>query len=946
LFQWASARINRADRTIKGEWVLADIIGTAGNDSLIGTAVSDTIRTNGGVDTVDGGAGSDTIILDLGLLINAQSRWFITATNSTGTSGTIGQDTAVFNHHDLVTFTNVENINLSATGWLIVDGRLTAGTGSLTLNGNGTTDHLELSLRTYTAGVTFTINGTNASITNGTFTGFEQFTVYFGSGADIAHGGDNGDALFGLGGNDTLNGNGGADSLWGYDQNDQINGGEGNDYLYGGAGADTLIGGAGDDILYGHDEVSPDNNNSIDSVDGGDGNDKLVGGFGDTLIGGAGYDILTLDLSQGTTGVVLDLSAMFAGGTAANGGGTISGFEAWTTIAGTGGNDIITLGNGLRDPNGARAYSAFPGAVSGLGGDDTINGGGANDLFYGGEGNDTINGGDGDDNLQGENGNDTIRGDAGDDQIQGGAGLNKLYGGTGADRIDGGTGADELYGEDGDDIVQGNGGNDLLNGGAGNDQLYAYFTGNDTMHGGAGNDIFYNVDGSDTVTENVGEGIDTVVARVGTLTLGANIENLDLRFLGTYSGTGNQLDNVLLGGFSSGTLSGLGGNDTLEGASGTDTLLGGAGDDTLNGYAGDDLLDGGSGSDILTGDLGNDVYVVDSAADQVVENANGGTDTLVTSLDTYLSTYANLENLALSTGAGNIYGVGNDLANTITGNEGANLLIAGAGNDTVSGGAGNDQLFGEDGADTINGDAGIDYLAAGIGNDFLYGGGDADNLYGEDGDDWLDAGDSFHTDILTGGAGNDTLDGISGQANPDYDLLDGGSGDDVYWVDTGDDLTFEGIGGGTDTVHANVTVPNAGVYLYANVENLVLEGTTAFGVGNELNNQLTGSASGNWLLGGAGADIIAGMAGNDVLFGEGGADTFVFGAGSGQDVIGDFAAGSDKLDLSALFASFAEVQVNFVQNGANGAINLGGGNFVVLNGVDMSTLTATDFIFG
>jgi hypothetical protein len=55
---------------------------------------------------------------------------------------------------------------------------------------------------------------------------------------------------------------------------------------------------------------------------------------------------------------------------------------------------------------------------------------------------------------------------------------------------------------------------------------------------------------------------------------------------------------------------------------------------------------------------------------------------------------------------------------------------------------------------------------------------------------------------------------------------------------------------------------------------------------------------------------------------------------------------SDKLDLSALFASFAEVQANFVQNGADGAINLGGGNLVVLNGFDMSTLTATDFIFG
>jgi Ca2+-binding RTX toxin-like protein len=43
-------------------------------------------------------------------------------------------------------------------------------------------------------------------------------------------------------------------------------------------------------------------------------------------------------------------------------------------------------------------------------------------------------------------------------------------------------------------------------------------------------------------------------------------------------------------------------------------------------------------------------------------------------------------------------------------------------------------------------------------------GGGADALYGEDGNDTLFGGDSFHTDILVGGAGNDSLNGYSGQA--------------------------------------------------------------------------------------------------------------------------------------------------------------------------------------
>ena len=158
-------------------------------------------------------------------------------------------------------------------------------------------------------------------------------------------------------------------------------------------------------------------------------------------------------------------------------------------------------------------------------------------------------------------------------------------------------------------------------------------------------------------------------------------------------------------------------------------------------------------------------------------------------------------------------------------------------------------------------------------------------------------------------------------------------------------MTFEAIGGGIDTVHADVTVPNAGVYLYANVENLILEGTTAFGVGNELDNVLTGSASGNWLLGGAGNDTINGMGGNDVLYGEAGNDTFVFGPGNGGDVIGDFTSGQDHIQLIGQYANFAELQTHFVQNGNVGAIDLGGGNLIVLHNVTMNNLTAADFIF-
>jgi Ca2+-binding RTX toxin-like protein len=403
-------------------------------------------------------------------------------------------------------------------------------------------------------------------------------------------------------------------------------------------------------------------------------------------------------------------------------------------------------------------------------------------------------------------------------------------------------------------------------------------------------------------------------------------------------GTNNDIFNGNAG-TTNGVVFGLAGNDTMTGGAGIDNFDGGDGNDILNGDGGNDIIKGGAGNDRMAGGAGNDSFFVDSLSDLVFEAVGGGTDTVNAAINHYL--HSNVENLTLDAAAGGIFGVGNALANTILGNAAQNLLLAGAGNDIVRGGGARDAIFGEDGDDQLFGDAGVDYIVGGAGDDKINGGDDSDEVFGGDGNDILYGGASFSTDILVGGAGNDILYANSGLG--DYDLIDGGSGDDIYYVDTPADLTFEAVGGGTDTVYADIA--GAGFYLYANTENLVLQGNTPFGVGNELDNRLTGNAIGNYLLGGAGNDRLNGMAGNDVLFGEAGADTFIFSAGSGGDVIGDFARGSDKIDLAAYgFANFAALQANFSQVGGNGAINLGGGNFIVLNGVTMSQLTAADFI--
>jgi Ca2+-binding RTX toxin-like protein len=378
-----------------------------------------------------------------------------------------------------------------------------------------------------------------------------------------------------------------------------------------------------------------------------------------------------------------------------------------------------------------------------------------------------------------------------------------------------------------------------------------------------------------------------------------------------------------------------------------DNITGAGGNDILRGYDGNDFIDGGAGADAMDGGAGDDSYRADTQADLVFEAVGGGDNDTVTSTASYYL-YANVENLVLASGSAAQFGVGNELNNQLVGNENDNLLLGGDGNDQITAGAGNDSLFGEAGDDTIDGNAGIDYLVGGIGNDLLDGGDDPDALYGEDGDDDLWGGPSFDTDILVGGDGNDILRGQSGKG--DYDLMDGGAGNDTYWVDTPNDLTFEAAGGGTDTVIADIV--NAGFYLWANTENLIIKGVTPFGVGNELDNVITTEGSGDqWLLGGAGNDTLDGGAGNDVLFGEAGSDTFIFERGAlgvapvGADLVADFQVGVDKIELDGLYSSFAEVQAHMTENGGSTAIDLGNGDLIVISGVTNAQLSATDFVF-
>ncbi len=367
-------------------------------------------------------------------------------------------------------------------------------------------------------------------------------------------------------------------------------------------------------------------------------------------------------------------------------------------------------------------------------------------------------------------------------------------------------------------VITGNTANNILNGGAGNDTLNGG-SGTDTLVGGLGDDTYVVDTATDIISEALNEGTDTLQSSVTIAALAANIENLILTGTTALSGTGNGLNNVITGNT---------GNNTLNGGAGTDTLAGG---------------------------LGNDIYVLDVATDIVTEGLGEGTDTVQSSV-TIAALAANVENLTL-TGTAAINGTGNALNNVITGNAANNTLSGDAGTDTLIGGLGDDIYVVDTATDTITeaASAGIDTLQSSVTIAALAT--NVENLT-LTGTTAINGTGNTLNNVVTGNTANNTLNGGSGT-----DTLVGGLGDDTYVVDTATDIISEALNEGTDTLQSSVTI----AALAANIENLILTGTTALsGTGNGLNNVITGNTGNNTLNGGAGTDTLAGGLAMPIMF--------------------------------------------------------------------------------
>lgn len=328
-------------------------------------------------------------------------------------------------------------------------------------------------------------------------------------------------------------------------------------------------------------------------------------------------------------------------------------------------------------------------------------------------------------------------------------GLIPTDGTTGMDTLSGNAGSNVINGLGGNDVLNGRDGDDALNGGEGNDVLDGG-TGTDRLRGGVGNDIYVIGDTADAVIERANEGTDSVETVLAAYTLTANVETLEYTGGAAFNGTGNALDNIIVGG---------GNADTLIGLDGNDTLVGEGGSDTLNGGNGSDRLIGGAGADTMNGEAGNDRLIVDNAGD--VANGGTGLDTLEFSTPGLTYSIASDIEIISNHSGGALTVTLNARANTYGGSAtGVDIVNAGAGQDTAYGRAGDDVLRGQNGNDYLFGEAGLDTLEGGDGIDHLYGGTETDILLGDAGNDTLygEAGN----DLITGGAGLDLMIGGAG----------------------------------------------------------------------------------------------------------------------------------------------------------------------------------------
>ena len=933
------------------------VVATAGNDQLGGDSQANSLSGEGGDDVISGGTGSDQLLggegddqlrfddlLEVGVTLS-----LITNTASYAVDGSVdsfsGFETYATTLQDDIILTSIEADSVEG---LDGDDSFISSSGSDTLHGgagqdtvdysdNDDIDHIEARLDEGNTITIDVIGGDDDEVTS-------IESVIGSPGDDLLYGDTQDNTLEGAAGNDVLDGGAGDDHLLGDAGDDRFVAGLGEDIFEGGAGTDELdfsgaassvsvdlslnaalndgsggqdtiltieniIGSSGSDIIAGDSRVNV--------LSAGAGNDIVRGGLGsDTLDGGAGqldevhFDDLsdfgiTLDIEAGTatyrqdasTDTLLGFELYFT----TNQDDLITGSEADDTVSALDGNDIIYASAGADFLDGGAGSDSvdYSTVVEASSVSVTLNGASTAIATLVGVGSQSIVN---IENVTGTSGNDTLGGDSLENTIVAGDGDDTVFGGAGSDVLDGGDGLDELRFDELSavgitlDLSDGTGTASYAPDSSVDTftRFERYVTTNqdDTVVTTDSSDEVYTLAGNDSITASVGAdtldgglGVDSVdysalvgvsdieVALASSIPVTVSVNGADNQTISNIENvTGTDGNDTISGDDQQNTLEGLAGSDTLSGEADDDNLLGGAGNDVLRGGAGNDLLDGEQGQDTADYSDATGGVAVDLTAGEASNDGLGGADTL-----------ESIENV-----------IGGAFSDVLAGNDSANVIDSGDGDDTVYGAMGSDTLSGGDhtsgdvlrfddlddvgialnidtGIASYGGDLSVDTFS---GFEEYVGTQQADTIIGSaaidivstlGGDDELSA--SAGRDILDGGAGADTLD-YSGLGNiGGIELNLDGSSDTTVTVIDGDD----------DTI--------------ANIENIV-------------------ASSGDDVLGGdAFANRLEGLDGDDQFDASAGADTLI--GGAGDDTL-DYSALSSATSISVALQGESSASVSII----------------------------------
>jgi trimeric autotransporter adhesin len=686
-------------------------------------------------------------------------------------------------------------------------------------------------------------------------------------------------------------------------------GNAGNDTLTGGAGQDTLIAGSGiATLICGSGNTTFVVNNTGDVVvDGyGSANDEIQSSVNFALPTNVESLVLT-----GTGG----LSATVNGGN-----DTIVTNTGIDTLYAGGGNDTFVINN---PGDVIVAGTGTINIVDGYSGNGTLTAGSysltltgtANLVGTAGPGNDTLVSNSGVDTLYGGGGNDTfVINNSADVVVDTGSTSGNIVISSVSYSLPSDvntlilTGSAALVGT-------GNSATNVIEANSGNDTLISG-TGLTTLIGGSGNDAFYVNNSGDVVSQTVSGVSDTIVASAST-SLVTNVDTLVLTGTASLSGTVSSPDNdtlvsnsgvdTLIGGSGAETYFINNSSDVVEDNSSTegsvveasvsytlpnfvtsliltgtanltgvanndtdDVLTGNAGNDILKGGAGYDTLIAGSGVDTLVGGIAPTTFAVNNAADVVVNNY-GMPDTVMSSVGYTLST--GVTALVL-TGSANLTGTAVSGNNSVVGNAGYDVLLAGTGSDTLIAGSGDDTLIGGTGPDTfvINSAADvIESISGSSGNQIVaainYTLPSTVDILTLTGTDALLGVGNAAADSITANSGNDTLVAGSGA-----DTLIAGRGADLFIVNSTADVISVPFGSiGPDTIQSSVSFS-----LPSGVTVLQLTGTAdLIGTGSQSPSEIVGNAGNDTLQARLGNSTLVAGTGLSTLIGSSGTDVFI-----------------------------------------------------------------------